>query len=163
MQNTASIMPAANPDSISLDSARVVLTLRTEPRAFLAGVAIVLLAGVATALLAGVAKGLPAGVAKGLPAGVADALAGVADGLAGVAEDLAGVGADTFNGVGTALEGITEAALSVFFAVPATGEVLGSFLIGLPTFPGTLFALSLVSGLVSLGEVASEPEEAAVT
>lgn len=155
MQNTASIMPAANPDSISLDSARVVLTLRTEPRAFLAGVAIVLLAGVATALLAG--------VAKGLPAGVADALAGVADGLAGVAEDLAGVGADTFNGVGTALEGITEAALSVFFAVPATGEVLGSFLIGLPTFPGTLFALSLVSGLVSLGEVASEPEEAAVT
>lgn len=159
MQNTASIMPAANPDSISLDSARVVLTLRTEPRAFLAGVAIVLLAGVATALLAGVAKGLPAGVAKGLPAGVADALAGVADGFAGVA----GVGADTFNGVGTALEGITETSLSVFFAVPATGEVLGSFLIGLPTFPGTLFALSLVSGLVSLGEVASEPEEAAVT
>jgi len=147
MQNTQSIIPAAKPDSISLDSARVVLTLRTEPRAFLAGVT--------TALPAGVAKALLAGVTRGLPAGVADALAGVSDGLAGVAEGLAGVGA--------ALEGITEAALSVFFAVPIIGESLGSFLIGLPTFPGTLFALSLVSGLVSLGEAAPEPDETAVT
>jgi len=155
MQNTQSIIPAAKPNSISLDSARVVLTLRTEPRAFLAGVT--------TALPAGVAKALLAGVTRGLPAGVADALAGVSDGLAGVAEGLAGVGADDFNGVGAALEGITEAALSVFFAVPIIGESLGSFLIGLPTFPGTLFALSLVSGLVSLGEAAPEPDETAVT
>jgi len=145
MQNTQSIIPAAKPDSMSLDSARVVLTLRTEPRAFLAGVATVLLAGVATALPAGVATALPAGVAKALPAGVAKGLpAGVDDALAGVADDLAGVGADAFNGVGTALEGITEAALSVFFAVPTIGETLGSFLIGLPTFPGSLLALSLV-------------------